>query len=153
MPAGPAANAGLRTGDRILRVAGREITSSDKFRSSILAAANPVALSVERRGSDEPLDLKATLLGSPVRIGLTWREDEAEPESVIISRVVPGSPAYRAGLHAGERIYQVNGTTITGSANCSRQLAAATGPVELAIETAGHVRTVKLEPLTVLPAE
>jgi hypothetical protein len=146
---GPAAKAGVRAGDRIVRAAGRDIATTEEFRSIILSAVSPLSLSIERGGSEQPLELKASLTGAPTRLGITWREDEAEPQSVILARVVPGSPADRAGLRVGQRIYKIGDATITGSADCSRRLADEPGPIEFTIESQGRIRTVKVDPLTI----
>ena len=148
---GPAAKAGIRSGDRITWAAGREIASAEEFRATVLSAISPLALSVERRGSEKPLELTVALTGQPIRLGITWRDDEAEPDSVIVARVVPGSPADRAGLRVGERIYQINGASVAGSADCGRRLAEITGLMEFEVENHGRIRTVKVEPLTVSP--
>jgi hypothetical protein len=147
----PAAKAGVRSGDRITRAAGREIASAEDFRAIVLSTISPLALTVQRRGSEKPLELTVALSGHPIRLGITWRDDEAEPDSVIVARVVPGSPADRAGLRVGERLYQVNGASIAGSADCGRRLAEITGPMEFEVENRGRIRTVKVEPLTVSP--
>ena len=53
--------------------------------------------------------LTATLAGSPLRWGMMWRVDDAEPGAVILTYVVTGSSAARPALAAGDRIYQVAG--------------------------------------------
>lgn len=149
-PNGPAHRAGLRPGDRILRAAGREIGSSADFRAVVLAARSPLTLSVRKTGSEQAVDLSVPLQGQPVRLGITWREDEAEPDSVIVARVVPGSPAERAGLQVGDRIYRIDGQDVHGTADLQRRLGDLTGPCELDVETHGRLRSVKVEPLTAI---
>ena len=51
---------------------------------------------------------------SPVHLGLSWREDPVEPQTVYVTRVVPHSPAARAGFQVNDRIYGVEGSSFTG---------------------------------------
>jgi S1-C subfamily serine protease len=144
--ASPAAAAGLKPGDHIHRFGNWNVNSPEGFRAMVLAAKNPVIVRVERPGSDEPIETKLTLLGSPSRLGITWRTDDAEPGVPILSRVLAGSPADLAGLRAGDRIHRIGGHEFA-SADEFRELAATlAGPIELAVETAGRVRTVTLLP-------
>src|SRR5207244_4420286 len=85
----PAAKAGLRAGDRIIRFAGHDIATGKEFRSLVLSAVSPAAIVVERTGTEKPLELQAELIGAPIRIGISWTSDDAEPGSVIVLRVVP----------------------------------------------------------------
>jgi S1-C subfamily serine protease len=48
------------------------------------------------------------------RLGLTWT---ADGEAMRITGVQPGSPAYRAGLRAGETIETVNGKPAARAGN------------------------------------
>ena len=107
---------------------------------------------IERTGQAAPVQLALQLTGKPTRLGITWREDDAEPGVVILNRVTPGSPAAAAGLRVNDRIYQIGGQDFVDG-NAFRVLAnQATGPVELVVELRGQIRTVNLVPATVLPA-
>ena len=108
-PDSPAAQAGLNAGDRIVQFAGREIRRGDDLRTAVMTAKTPASLIVQPAGGEEPELLAVQLQGKPLRLGVTWQVDEAEPGAVILTRVVAGSPADRAGLRAGDRIYQING--------------------------------------------
>jgi RIP metalloprotease RseP len=55
----PAARAGLRTGDRVIRVGNTRTANWDEVREQIVAAGmNPVSLTVERNGAEVPLTIK-----------------------------------------------------------------------------------------------
>ena len=45
----------------------------------------------------------------PLRLGISWRSDDAEPDTVILSQVAANSAAAAAGLRVGDRIYRVGG--------------------------------------------
>jgi hypothetical protein len=108
-PRGPAAIAGLRIGDRLLELDGQAISDGEQFRQWILAAPSNVTFRIKRQGEDEPRELPVKLGGDPIRWGLTWREDDAEPGVLFLQRVIDNSPAAKAGLKVGDRIVSVNG--------------------------------------------
>jgi len=144
-PDSPADRAGLRVGDRIVRFAGREIRGDDDFFGIVATAESPASLTVERPGDEKPLDLTVKLLGNPLRWGITWRVDEAEPGTVILSHVVPGTPAARAGLVVGDRIYQVGGHDFADEAEFARRIKTAPESLPLLVEQDGRLHIVILQ--------
>ncbi len=93
-----AARAGLQSGDRILRFAGHQIATAADLTGAITGAESPATAVVYRPTNGQTLQLMVPLDGSPLRLGIAWRVDDAEPGTVCWTRVVPGSPAARAGL-------------------------------------------------------
>ncbi|MEN1681263.1 MAG: M28 family peptidase [Planctomycetota bacterium] len=51
---------------------------------------------------------------APPRVGFSWREDHAAPRSVLITRVVPGSPAEAAGVRLMDRVLSIDGQPPAG---------------------------------------
>jgi hypothetical protein len=149
VPNSAASRAGLRAGDRIVKFAG-QAPSSDSFASLVLSAANPVEALVHRPQSAEPVTLKIQLSGQPIRFGLTWRIDDAEPTVAQVVRLVPGSPAATAGLRLLDRVYDVNGQKFSSSDEFGALINAAAHPVQLLVESAGRMRTVEVMPLAPL---
>jgi C-terminal processing protease CtpA/Prc len=80
-----------------------------------------------------------------VRIGITWRDDSAEPGTLLLTQVVYGSAAHRAGLRANDRIYEVAGQKFATSAEFSKLAAAAENPLEILAERAGVLHRFSLE--------
>jgi Peptidase family M28/PDZ domain len=152
-PGTPAASAGLRVGDRIWGFAGKKVEGSSSFLPIVLAADNPVTAVVERTGSTEPLQISIRLAGQPIRVGITWRVDEAEPGVVHVARVTPGSPAHLAGLRVGDRIYRLGGQSFGSSDEFGKLLTNANGPIDLEVESWGRMRTVQLTPLSILKSD
>jgi len=101
-------------------------------------------LTVERPGEDKPLELTAKLAGVPLRWGIAWRVDEAEPGAVILSHVVPGSPAARAGLVVGDRVYRVGGSDFADQSAFARLVKTLHVPLQLLVERDGRMRIVTL---------
>jgi len=142
---GPAAVAGLRPGDRMLELDGQPIVGSDMFRHLILAAPTNVTLRVKRTDEDEPRELPLKLSGDPVRWGITWREDDAEPGMLYLLRVIDGSPAALAGVKAGDRIASVNGQSFTNQDEFQNLVAA--DEIVLQLENEGKFRDATIRAL------
>jgi membrane-associated protease RseP (regulator of RpoE activity) len=147
----PAEKAGLQAGDCIVKFSGEEIHSDDDFFGAVCTAESPAAMTVKRPGEEKPLDFSVRLLGSPLRWGILWRVDDAEPETVILTHVVPGSPAALAGLAAEDRIYQVGGKNFSDEAGFALLAKTLSQPVQLLVERDGRLRTVVLRPRQVEP--
>jgi hypothetical protein len=73
------------------------------------------------------------------RLGISWRTDDAEPGTIVLTQVVPGSPAADAGLAVGDRIYH----DLPDDTAFAR-LVASQGrePMRLVVEREGRVREV-----------
>lgn len=141
-----AMRAGIRPGDRILKFAGREVRDGKAFRSWVLAAPSPASIAIARGGASQPIELPVQLAGQPLRLGISWRVDDAEPGVVVLSRVVPESPAAKAGLRVNDRLYEVAGQRFANDAEF-RQLVAkpVIDSLELLSERQGRLQTVRLE--------
>ncbi len=117
----PAAEAGVRRGDLVLRLDGKEV-KDEEVCHDLLRAKSPgeaVALGLSRDG--KPLDLTATLvpLSRPMTPG---RQRgvlgiQVEPvkagEGVTIESIAPRSAAERAKLKVGEVILKLDGVAVT----------------------------------------
>jgi len=141
----PAQEAGLMVGDRLITFAGEPITDDDVFRREVLAAAGPFELGVEREGAEEMVTVEIEPAGNPIRLGITWREDTAEPGTLIVVLSVPGSPASQAGVRAGDRVYMVNGRPFADADDFRRQALSLPSPLVLTLEREGQLREAELE--------
>jgi hypothetical protein len=141
----PADRAGVRQGDCIVRFAGRDIHSDNDFFAAVYTAESPASLTLRRPGASKPLQLHLELPGSPLRWGLAWRVDDAEPGVVILTHVVAGTPAARADLRGGDRIYQVGGRDFADETGFLRATKSLTERLPLLVERNGRLRTVVLQ--------
>jgi hypothetical protein len=136
-----AEQADLRAGDRVVAFAGREIATEDQLQAAILGADSPATIVVQR-GQRETLQVALELAGSPLRLGVSWRPDEGEPGTALLSEVVPGSAADAAGLKVGDRIYQVAGRDFQNGEELRQLVSNSPGPLEMLVERDGRLRTV-----------
>lgn len=145
-PGLPASQAGLRPSDILLKFAGEEVTTDDALRMAVLAAKSPVEVEVQRGAMAEVLKLPVELQGSPVRLGVSWRDDPAEPDCVLLTQVIYGSAAHRAGLKPRDRIYEVAGQKFANSEEFRKLVNTTPGPFEVLVERVGNLYRLTLEP-------
>ncbi len=143
--AGSAAdNAGLQLGDRILAFNGKSIDESESLQRWVVGAPTESTMTVQREGDEEPTEIEIQLTGKPSRLGLTWREDPAEPGSVTVVRVVRHSPAELAGLRVNDRIYEINQTGFQDRQEFLEKANSEDFPIDFAIERSGKQSRVTL---------
>lgn len=142
-----AEKAGVKSGDLITAIDGAAIANHSLLPAAVLRAEGEVTLTLVRDGAEQ--EIVVPLDGAPTSLGVSWREDDAEPGAVFITRVVPYSPAARAGLAVYDRIYSLQGEPFDdGAALLARVgelLAEAPDSLQLDVETAGRVRTVTVD--------
>ncbi len=140
----PAATAGIVVGDRIVSWNGEALSSNQRFQQLVSTETEPATLAIVGRIGGEPREVQVTLEGPPIRIGITWVRDEAEPRCVLIKRVVPTSPAERAGLLPVDRIYAVNDEEFTTGEDFEKLLFQDRRKLELTVERDGKILRVPL---------
>jgi S1-C subfamily serine protease len=99
-----------------------------------------------------PEPLAAVLDGKPPRLGLSWRVDDAEPDTILVSAVAPDMPAARAGLQVGDRIYQIGGRPFADDTAFARAAMSLPDPIELLVERDGQFRVLTLRLSPAAPA-
>ncbi|MGI8982268.1 MAG: M20/M25/M40 family metallo-hydrolase [Pirellulaceae bacterium] len=149
-PGSPAEAAGLRAGDRLVKYEGAAIKDENLLRLQLMAAAGKKTFIIEREGEKEPLEISITPRGGPIRVGISWREDSAEPGSVLLTQVIPGSAAALAGLAVGDRIQAIGGQRFANGDELGKLVSTLPSPLEVIMERGGRLRVVKVESL---PAE
>lgn len=142
-PDSPAARAGLKPDDQILRFGGRAVNESESFRTLVMEAPSPTSLEVLR--GDKTLTMEVSLRDPDEPFGMTWQSDDAEPDSLIVTHVAQDSKAERAGFKPEQRIVSVNGQK-KPSSDEFRRLTADYGQslFEVEVELAGRFRTIRL---------
>lgn len=151
-PGSAAHQAGLQVGDQLLSFNGQPVPDETTFRLQLLAATGDCHFEIKRTGSDAPLAIKVTPAGQPIRVGITWREDDGEPGIMLVSQIVPGSAAEVGGLKLKDRIYSLNGQSFASGNEFSSLLSSATAPLNFLVERSGKLQTVRVDPLPTEPA-
>jgi len=144
----PAAAAGFKPGDVILRVEGQEVSAFAQMSDlvSSLAKAHPgqpLAFEIKRAGAG------LTLTAAPLLDAATGRwligvvVDVAEPPtSRVVDSVVPGLPAEKAGFAKGDEILSVDGKLLKDGADFKALFAAsAHDPVPMGVSRSGQALT------------
>jgi hypothetical protein len=130
----------------LVRVANEE--QLPKFRDAVRRETEGT-----RRTLEQPLP-RASLSNWPAdqprpRLGISWREDDAEPGSVFLIRVVEGTPAAAAGLQVGDRIDELDGRPFLDAAafqvEIHRLLESGQPEVKVLVERRGHMRTIAIQ--------
>lgn len=141
---GPGAKAGLQVGDRVVRVNDTTVETWDDFDMAVMPKANrALTIVVERGGSyvDVPVVPEAS---GDFDIGDLGVAPVFRPQ---IASVVPGRPADKAGLQAGDVVLAVGGTRgPTREAIVEQFQKSVDVPVVLTIERAGSVQDVTVVP-------
>ncbi|MFP4011929.1 MAG: PDZ domain-containing protein, partial [Spirochaetaceae bacterium] len=145
----PAEGADLRPGDFIIAVDGRAVSDTREL-TRIIGNLEPgrrarltyirageertETISLERRGTEEEITGTAELWPGLAAIELTdeirSRADmPRELEGVLVSVVIEGSPADRAGLRRTDLVTEVNGRAVSSVAEFYRELNRGEDPV------------------------
>jgi len=144
----PAERAGMRRGDRLLRFADVETNTTEDFQSIGPKVGGDVELILQRNGEEIT---RVIHLPPPVRLGVRWRESDAEPGVVTVVQVQTGTAADDAGLNYGDRIYEIATQRFDDLDDLTRRIGQHEGPVDLLVERRGRFRsvTVNLPPFAV----
>jgi regulator of sigma E protease len=108
----PADEAGLKTGDRIIAINGRQISYYHEIQESTALNPNtPLDMTIYRDGEIIELNITPALDRSSGagRIGVSFWTDP------VIESVKPESPAWNVGLLPGDTILSANGKTVRNS--------------------------------------
>jgi hypothetical protein len=141
----PAQRAGLVAGDRLLKFDGQPVGDGRGLIAAVWSAKEPIKLSILRAGETREREIELALPPNPTRVGIAWREDDAEPGSVLITEVVPGSPAHLAGLAVGDRVYEAAGERFSGSQSLRDLLSKTAGAISVLVERDGRMRTATMD--------
>jgi regulator of sigma E protease len=102
----PAAGAGLRRGDRVLTVAGNLVATWNELNRAIgTRPGKDVTLTLDREGRPVTVTLETTS-ETKFQIGSIGVLPDINP---VIRSVIPGDPADKAGLKAGDFVVAIDG--------------------------------------------
>lgn len=130
-PESPAAKAGLKKGDVVLKVGDQPVRTADAFREWVQARGpgQTVKLALQRGGTPTEIAVVLAATSQPrklnaQRVAFGAELGEArENEGVKVEQVTANSPAATAGLKAGDRIVKVDGQDLTRASRLTDLLA------------------------------
>ena len=114
-PGSAAAQAGLRSFDRVLSLNGASIPDEAAFHEQVAKTQGPLEVTVQRL---QPVQVGAAVghVPSVVKVSVPRQQGTdgyaalgAEPSTLYVATVFPGSAADRAGLRAGDHLVALNG--------------------------------------------
>ena len=114
VPGSPADTAGIQIGDRISRVNGRNIATKSELFDAV-AKSNGKALILEIKRGEQVKTLTVTPTAAPgphtsaQEPGYYLGVEETPP---LVTSVVQGLPAAKAGIQAGDHVVKIEGQTI-----------------------------------------
>ncbi len=165
---GPAENAGIKPGDIIVGVNGREVEDPEglRFRLATLPVGQNATLNLIRKGA--AIDLPVALIAPPDQPApgetlLSGRQplsgalivnlspataDELNIgawEGVAIAKIKRGSIADRVGFEAGDLIVKINDHEITSAADLATLMDETPAPWSITVNRGGKVKTFDLD--------
>ncbi len=153
---GPAAKAGLLTGDRILAVNGHPVTRitglgrmSDSVAWNIAASSAPlIPVRFERDGAERVVEVEPVAEEHHGLGRKNLRQLRILPAMTpMVARVFPNSPAEDAGLRRGDLVVSANGTRLLSQPALAEILASTKGaPVTLTVRRGGSEFPVAVTP-------
>ena len=116
-PGSPAASAGVRSGDRIVAIAGEPV----KWWADLDSAIRPLAgqttsIAYDRAGVRQTTSLEIARhtvsdeFGKPIEVG--WAGIEHNRPAAMLGIAAADSPAHASGLRSGDIVESVNGTAV-----------------------------------------
>ena len=150
---GVLATAGLKAGDQLVSINGQPVTSEAQFVQMLGTPATggqPYQMVVLRGGQRQTLTVQPNALTQGIvnwdpfyQYGMVM--DDRTPNAYTVQRVYPRTPAYYAGLRAGDVINTVGGQRIASMDAFSQSLAQANGALNLGVTRNGQPAQLQLD--------
>ena len=150
---GAIAKVGFQEGDRIISVNDQKVSSEAEFMTFLRAddlRDQRVKVVVFRGGREQILYITpAVIYREAVVYDPLWRYgivlDDRYPDRVVILRVYPRTPAYYAGLRAGDVVVGLRGQRIARAADFVSAFTSADGRVAVQVNRANRTRDLEID--------
>lgn len=143
-PGSPAAVAGLRPGDEVVEVGGKEAKSWETVAMAILESpGRPVRLTVVRESKRLPITVVPSMVPQ-YEVGDAGVYPKVLPK---VSLVNPGSPAEAAGFHEGDELRAIDGRPLASDLDFVSYIEAHAGkPVVATVERGDRLVDLRVTP-------
>jgi hypothetical protein len=142
---GLAAKAGMRVGDKLVKVGDEPVADSDELRSALREGPPKTKVLVLRQGQELAFAIEfPTDAGAGPGGALARRLGVRLGESLTFDVLTPGGAADQAGLVAGDKLLEIGGKPVRTPQEAAEALADATGSVELKVLRDGKEAALKL---------
>jgi len=143
-PGTPAEKGGIRAGDRIVSVAGRDVPTWEQFFIAVgMRASQETPIVFDRDGQQMSIVVTPTPQTS-YDVGVIGVEPFSQPH---VGSILAGSPAEKAGLKSGDIVLKVDATPITVPGQLVEIISKkANTPVTLTISRNGAEQVVRVTP-------
>jgi hypothetical protein len=120
-----------------------KLAGGDRSPAFRIASTGESENALRHDSSHNPFRLSVRQNDHPLRLGISWRNDDAEPGTVVLTYVAPNSIAAGAGLLIGDRVYKADGRIISGEADFLQLIKFATQKkIQLLVERDGLMQTI-----------
>jgi len=109
-PASPAAQAGIKTGDRLVSWAGKPVSNFEQIEALDAQTAPGAAVEIVVKSGEK--DLKLTWVKSSPEASLA-KDMGIYSSELFVDKVVAGSPAEKIGLTKGDRVLAIDDTSVS----------------------------------------
>ena len=143
-PGSPAEKSGIRPGDRIVSVAGRDVKTWEQFSIAVGTRPNRETPIVIERDGKQISTIVTPAPQTRYEIGDIGVLPDSHPH---VGSILPGSPAEKAGLKTGDVILKVDNTVVTFRSQLIDIISKkANTPVTMTIARNGVEQTVQITP-------
>jgi len=141
-----AAKAGFEVGDRITRIDDVQNPTWEQVElAEALSPGQPLSVEVERYGKRLSMTVTPEAAGVDQTGYAGWAPKE---NTVIITDLVSGMPAEKAGLQEGDQILQVDGKPVPALAAMVESLKVTRDkPISITVQRAGQTKTFAVQPV------
>lgn len=152
-PQGASSKLGFQEGDHIIAVDGTPVATEAEFTRLLTDESvrnKQVNVTVQRGGKEQKIAVQpSTLMQDVATYDPLWQYglvlDEQNKDRIVVQRVFPRTPAYYAGLKAGDTVVGLRGQRIAAVADLARALAQNADRLALQISRGNQTRDLELE--------
>lgn len=140
----PAAKAGVRSGDELLKLGERPVAGWEVFMQDVaMGGANPVPLTLRRGGRDTTVTLVPEM---NTKFGIAI--SGIGPSEIEVNSVMAGRPAAAAGIKAGDRLLTVDGVKVPSATTLIEMVNGSQGrPLNIELSRAGQKYSIQVSPI------